>query len=180
VNETTFVLDTSPLAHFARAGELDTLANLLKGFRCVTTKAVAGELRNGITKHPELRLAEDVQWISIVPCDDLPILYLFGQYLNRLGDSERNAGEASVLAWAEHHRAVAYVDDQVACNLGRKRGVRVQRTLHLIVNAVRTGLMTESRAQQLINDLADTDARFPSEARDDLFAWARACDPPLL
>lgn len=68
-------------------------------------------------------------------CDDLDELYLFGQYMNRLGNLERNAGEASVLAWAEAHSAAAYVDDQVACNVGRGRGVRVHRTLQLVISA---------------------------------------------
>jgi predicted nucleic acid-binding protein len=100
--------------------------------------------------------------------------------MNRLGNLERNAGEASVLAWAERHSAIAYVDDQVACNVGRGRGVRVQRTLHLIISSVRSGVLTESRAQLLVASLVDTDARFPQQAREDLFGWARSRNPPLI
>jgi predicted nucleic acid-binding protein len=85
------IFDTTPLNHFARAGELAT-------------------------------------------------------YLNRLGNFERNAGEASVLAWAEAHSAAAYVDDQVACNVGRSRGVRVHRTLQLVIGAFRNGALSESKA----------------------------------
>jgi len=98
----------------------------------------------------------------------------------RLGNLARNAGEASVLAWAEAHGAAAYVDDQVAYNIGRSRGARVHRTLQLIVSAVRATLLSEQRAQALVNSLADSDARFPQAARQDLFAWAQSQHPPLL
>jgi predicted nucleic acid-binding protein len=174
------VFDTSPLNHFARAGELRALRDLVTDFECVTTKAVLGELRKGADTYPAIQDALDLDWIRIVPCDELDELYLFGQYMNRLGNFERNAGEASVLAWAEAHSAAAYVDDQVACNVGRSRGVRVHRTLQLVISAFRTGRIDESSAQSLIKSLADNDARFPAAARDDLFGWARAQHPPLL
>lgn len=118
--------------------------------------------------------------MRVVRCDDLDVLYLFGQYMNRLGNLQRNAGEASVLAWAEAHLAAAYVDDQVACNIARGRGVRVHRTLQLVISAFRADILTESDAQELIRSLADADARFPSAARENLFSWARSQDPPLL
>ncbi len=174
------VFDASPLIHFARANELEALRDLVKDFECVTTKAVLGELRNGAERHSAVRDAIDLDWIATVSCDDLDELYLFGQYMNRLGNLERNAGEASVLAWAEAHSAAAYVDDQVACNVGRGRGVRVHRTLQLVISAFRANILTESRAQDLIKNLADADARFPQAAREDLFGWARSRNPPLL
>ncbi len=167
------VLDASPLNHFARAGELSILQELLVEHQCVTTKAVLAELRRGSESHPRLLDAIGLGWISTVSCDDLDELYLFGQYMNRLGNFERNAGEASVLAWAEAHGAAAYVDDQVACNVGRSRGVTVYRTLRLVIEGYKNGLLPEARAQALIDGLADTDARFPAEARRDLFGWAR-------
>lgn len=174
------VFDASPLSHFARAGELHALRDLVGDFRCVTTKAVAEELRRGAATYPQLRDAIDLDWISVVACDDLEVLYLFGQYMNRLGNLFRNAGEASVLAWAEANNAIAYVDDQVACNVGRSRGVRVHRTLQLVIAAYRDKKLDEPTAQALISRLADTDARFPRTARDDLFGWARTQNPPLL
>jgi predicted nucleic acid-binding protein len=140
------VFDASPLVHFARANEIRALEDLVKDFECVTTNAVLGELRKGIELHPTIRDVIDLDWIVTVSCDDLDELYLFSQYMNRLGNVERNAGEASVLAWAEAHSAAAYVDDQVGCNIGRARGVRVHRTLQLVVSAFRADILTESRA----------------------------------
>jgi predicted nucleic acid-binding protein len=177
---TVIVFDASPLNHFARAGELVVLREIVSDFECVTTKAVRGELGKGVTLHPKVQAALDLDWISTVPCDDLEVLYLFGEYMNRLGSLERNAGEASVLAWAELHGAAAYVDDEVGCKVGRARGVQVHRTLQLVIQAHRLGKMDEARAELLIQGLADSDARFPRAARNDLFGWARSQNPPLL
>lgn len=168
------VLDASPLNHFARAGHLATLQKLIAEHDCVTTRAVIGELQQGAERHPVIRDAIGLDWIRVVPCDELRELYLFAQYMNQLGNEERNAGEATVLAWAEAHGAAAYVDDQVACNLGRNRGVTVHRTLHLIVNAARASLMTEAAAQTIVHALMDSDARFPTAANENLFDWARS------
>jgi predicted nucleic acid-binding protein len=168
------VLDASPLNHFARAGHLATLRKLVAEHECVTTRAVIGELKQGAEQHPEIGDAISLDWLRVVPCDELTELYLFAQYMNHLGNNERNAGEATVLAWAEAHDAAAYVDDQVACNVGRNRGVTVHRTLHLVVNAFRRDLLTEAAAQELVQSLVDTDARFPAAAGEDLFGWARS------
>lgn len=94
------VFDSSPLVHFARADKLAVLRSLVNEFECVTTKAVLGELRTGITLHPITAAALDLEWLATV--------------------------------------------------------------------------------RDLIKGLADTDARFPRAARDDLFAWAREQHPPLL
>lgn len=174
------MFDASPLTHFARAGELATLHALVADFECVTTRAVRGELNNGVSVHPEIEDALRIGWLKEVRCDELQELYLFGEYMNRFGNFERNAGEASVLAWAERHGAAAYVDDEVACRVGRSRGVVVHRTLQLVVAALRTGKLDETRAQDLVRSLADNDARFPKAAREDLFGWARSLSPPLL
>jgi predicted nucleic acid-binding protein len=173
VTTTVLVFDASPLNHFARAYELDALRKIVEEFECVTTKAVLAELRRGSAEYPELHAAIELPWLSVVSCDELDELYVFGQYMNRLGNLERNAGEASVLAWAEVHSAAAYVDDQVACNVGRSRGVTVHRTLQLVVAAYRADALTETAVQLLVDSLADTDARFPAEAREDLLGWAR-------
>jgi predicted nucleic acid-binding protein len=180
MTEGILIFDASPLNHFARAGQLGALEDLVKDYECVTTKAVLGELRQGASRHPAIRDTFDLDWITVVSCDELDELYLFGRYMNRLGNYERNAGEASVLAWAEAHVATAYVDDQVACNVGRARGVKVRRTLQLVINALRSGRLTEDAARELIRSLADAEARFPRAAREDLLQWARSQHPPLL
>jgi predicted nucleic acid-binding protein len=169
----TLVFDASPLVHFARAGEFEVLKQLVNGYRCVTTRAVRDELQRGAAKDARLHEALNVPWLETVSTDELEVLYAFAAYMDRLGNRTRNAGEATVLAWAEVHAATAFVDDQVACNVGRQRRVTVRRTLGLIIDGYRRGLFSEDRAQQLVNALAEEDARFPQEARHDLFDWAR-------
>lgn len=169
----TLIFDASPLNHFARAGKLDTLQQLVSGHRCVVTIAVRQELQAGATRHRELAAIDRLPWIETVRVDGLEELYRVAEYLRRLGSTQRNAGEASVLAWAELNGAIAYVDDQVACNVARARGVTVYRTLNLIVRGHRAGYFTEDQAQGLVVDLASTGARFPPQAQTDLFTWAR-------
>lgn len=170
----TLVFDSSPLNHFARADELDTLAVLVEGHRCVTTQAVHQELQRGAAVDARVGNALHLPWLELVATDDLDVLYVFSAYMDKLGHRQRNAGEASVLAWAEVHDATAYVDDQVACNVGRQQNVAIRRTLDLIVSAYKCDAFTEHQAQGLVTNLVQEDARLPQEARDDLFGWARA------
>jgi predicted nucleic acid-binding protein len=176
----TLVFDASPLNHFARAGELANLRLLVADFDAVTTPPVLGELRLGVAEHPAIADALTLDWIRVVHCDQLNEVYLFSQYMNRLGVAERNAGEASVLAWAESNGATAYVDDKEGCRAGRERGVPVNRTLQLIIAAYRSGRLDQAAAQKLVTALAEVDTRFPALARTDLFGWAGTRNPPLL
>lgn len=166
------MFDASPLNHFARAGELHALRDLVSEYDWVTTKAMLAELRRGAEDHPSLRGALALEWLRTVPCDDLDVLYLFTHYTNQLGNHERNAGEATVLAWAEAHEATAYLDDEVAYNVGRSRQVTVRRTLGLIIAAHKSGGMSEARARALVESLADTDARFHTK-RDSICSAGR-------
>lgn len=167
------VFDAGPLNHFALANELPALQQIVSDRRCVTTDAVREELREGTITHPQLVAVENLPWLEVVSLTTLGELYAFAEYMGRLGQSQRNAGEASVLAWAEVNDAVAFVDDQAACNVGRARGVTVYRTLNLVIRSHRAGHFSEQRAQEIIKALVDTGARFPQRARVDLFGWAR-------
>lgn len=167
------VFDTAPLNHFARAGELDTLRQIVTGYRCLTTAAVLDELRDGATRDARIADALNLDWLEEVRTDELKVLYAFARYMDVLGNDHRNGGEASVLAWVEVHGGVAYIDDQAGHNCARSRGINVRRTLNLILVACDDGLFDEIRAQELVNALVDEDARFPVAARHDLFEWAK-------
>lgn len=140
----------------------------MDGYRCVTTEAVRQELQRGSDNDARIGAALDVPWLEVVDINDLDALYAFAIYMARLGNRRRNAGEASVLVSAEVHDVSAYVDDQVACNVGRQRGVSVRRTLELIIRAYEQGIFFEDRAQKLVTDLVEGDARFPQQAKEDL------------
>jgi predicted nucleic acid-binding protein len=156
------VFDTSVLSAFARARRLELLDLLTAGHRRVTTRAVIDELERGCPDHPELRDALAAPWIEEVPVETPGELRFFAEYSRRLVAGERNIGEASVLAWAEAHQAIAIVDDQAAVQCGRERGVEVRRTLALVARGVKRGVMEAAGACKLVDELVQTGgARFP-------------------
>lgn len=174
--QAVLVFDASPLVHFGRARRLQTLEELVAEYRCVTTRAVKDEVRKWIPTYPQLVEVLDLPWLEEVRTDSRDVLYAFAKYMDRLGDPDRNAGEASVLAWAEVNGAVAFVDDQTACDVAGRNGVDVRRTLALIVRAYTAKLMSADEAQELVRQLVDEEARLPRDAYDDLIGWAQRQD----
>jgi predicted nucleic acid-binding protein len=131
------VFDSAPLSCFARARKLPLLEQLTEGYERVTTRAVLDELSQGVSDYPELRSVSTLEWLQVEPVDGLDELRLFAQYAQRLGSDKHNVGEASVLAWAERHGAIAFTDDHVAVQLARERQVGVRRTLALVACGVK-------------------------------------------
>jgi predicted nucleic acid-binding protein len=167
-----FVFDSAPLSAFARARQLPMLDSLAGADERVTTSAVIEELRAGLGEHPELQDAIDLPWPRVEPLAELPELVLFGKYAQRFGSGTHDVGEATVLAFAEAHGAIAFTDDQLAVQVGREHGVRVVRTLALVARGVRTNLVTEPEAERLVGDLIRAGGRFPFSGGEFL-AWAR-------
>lgn len=167
------VWDASALHHFAKADRIDVLAQLAAPFRNVTTRVVMQELAN----HQLDAAALAGGWLDTVPIDELPELTAYVEWSDRLGLVDaRHAGEATVLAWAQVHDAVAVIDDGEARHLGRKAGRRVHGTLWLVAQAVRSGRETESSVAGLIRAVSDAGARYPAEAVSDFGRWARSQD----
>ena len=166
------VFNTSPLSSFARAGRLDVLARLTSGHSQVTVRAVIDELQGGYGAHPSLQDVERATWLEVVPVDALEELRKFAEYHRQLGSGPRNVGEASVLAWAESHGAIAVLDDQTAVQLGRARGVTVYRTLRLIAEGLKTGVLSPKSSIELVDSLERAGARFPITSVEFL-QWAQ-------
>lgn len=167
-----FVFDSAPLSCFARAGKLRLLEQLTAGHDRVTTRAVLEELDAGVRDYPLLQEVHTLKWLRSEPVDGLPELRLFAEYARPLGAGMHNIGEATVLAWAEFHQATAFTDDEVAVQLGRKRGVTVRRTLALVADGVKRGLLSELEAQALADELVRAGARFPFSPGT-FIAWAK-------
>jgi len=155
------VLDSSVLSSFARARRLQLLERLTADFERVTTTAVVVELGAGTGEHPELANAVQLPWLSARAVESLDEVRLFAAYAARLVAGTRNVGEASVLAWAEAHGAAALVDDQVAAQVGRQRGVTVKRSLALIARGIRRGLLGREEGAALVDELVQAGGRFP-------------------
>jgi hypothetical protein len=92
------VLDAMVLNHFARIDRIDVLRELLVGDECRTTHVVLAEIRAGVAVHPALAAALELEWVCPVPLDTIADLECFAKWVERIGASERDRGEASVLA----------------------------------------------------------------------------------
>ncbi|MEJ3748882.1 hypothetical protein WEI85_37115 [Actinomycetes bacterium KLBMP 9797] len=159
----TYVLDTGPLSHFARSQWLGVLKIVLKDVRVVVPDVVDAELRDGVGQHAYLQAVLDAEWIELVTLDSPAQLAAFIHYEQRLvGPDRRNIGECGVLALAETTtNAVAVVDDRVAGLVGKDRGVEVRRTLGLLCEAIRHGLLTVPLVSALADDLLENSYRLP-------------------
>lgn len=157
-----YVLDTGPLNHFAQAQWLGVLKVVLKDHRVLVPDVVAAELRRGAELHQYLWSVLDADWIETVPLETTEQLSAFVRYERQLvGPDGRNIGECGVLALAESlPHAVAVLDDRVAVAASRGR-VEVRRTLGLLCDAVRAGLLTVPLVSALADDLLEGQYRLP-------------------
>ncbi|MES9509521.1 hypothetical protein ABWJ92_24415 [Streptomyces sp. NPDC000609] len=160
---TAYVLDTGPLSHFAKAQWLGVLKSILKDHSVLIPDVVAEELRNGAEQHHHLRSVLEAEWIRTVPLETSDQLAAFVHYERQLvGPDGRNIGECGVLALAETlPDAIAVVDDRVATAAARGRPVTVRRTLGLLCDAIRAGILTVALVSALADDLLSSEYRLP-------------------
>lgn len=83
----------------------------------------------------------------------------------------RNEGETAVLAIAATMPAQAVVDDSVAYKAAQKAKVPCKRTLALLCQAIRDGLMTTESVSEVVDDLIVTNYRLPF-GRGEFISWA--------
>jgi predicted nucleic acid-binding protein len=167
-----YVFDSAPLSCFARARQLPILDRLTAGNDRVTTRAVVEEIKNGVAAFPDLQDVLDLAWLQVVSADSLDELRLFAKYAARLGSGIHDVGEASVLAWAEAHGAIAFTDDEAAVQAGRDEGVEVRRTLAVVARGIKHGVLSDQEADRLVDDLLRAGGRFPFGAGE-FVRWAR-------
>jgi predicted nucleic acid-binding protein len=173
---TALVIDASVLSPFARAARLGTLERLTTGSRRLVTGAVLAEIERGTDLFSGLADVLSLPWLEIVRSDSVAELVAFAAYTRRLGcTDDRNIGEASVLAYAEANGCAALLDDEVAVQLGRERGLDVRRSLGLIAGAVRDGALRPREAEALVGDLKAGGARYPCTA-EEFIDWCHSAD----
>lgn len=169
---TTLVFDNTPLSHFARAGALPVLEDITTAFRCVAPAEVVQELVRGIPIHPALASAVSLPWVDIVELTEIEEIVAFARYKAELGGgTERNNGEAAVLAWASIHGGTVIIDERAGTRAARRDHIEVHGTLWLITNAMRAGKLPEAEAVSMIDQLAATDMALPVDGAGFL-AWA--------
>lgn len=164
------VFDASPLSSFARAGRLATLLHLSAGDECFVPRAVLEEVKAGRDRYPLLQGVIEAAWLQVVAVDEPDELRVFAEYARRLVAGGRNVGEASALAWAEVHAAVAVVDDLAARKLAQARGVALRGSIGLIHHGVTSSALSVIEGRRLLTDLRAAGAWLPPEEEYD--AWA--------
>jgi predicted nucleic acid-binding protein len=170
------VLDAPPLHHFALIDRLDVLRDLLIGWNSWSTTVVLGELkeRAALQGIPRLAGAVNLDWLTISGLDDSTAeIRCFLQWVARIGEGNRNLGEASVFALAELRSATAITDDDEAKRVARGHGIDVHGTMWLLANACADGKITTVAAGNLIDSLRESGHRLPCTGHS-FPAWCRS------
>lgn len=167
------MVDTGPLSHLAKAGWLSIVRTIAKPGAVVIPDAVERELRQSVHKWPHLRSVLDAHWIDRAVLASDAELQAYAYFSGLLVSGTRNVGEAAVLAYAKVHDAVAVVDDGAAWRAADRLGVMKTRTLKLLCDAVREGLLTKELVSDVADHLNETEYRLPFEPGG-LIAWAEA------
>ena len=157
------VFDTGPLRHFAQAGWLGVLEEIVGERRALAPTAVLAELESTSHRFPEVIDAIDASWVihySLSSYDEIAALAIFGELLV---SGRKNRGEAEVLALAATLPAEAVIDDSTAFEVGKREGIACTRTLPLLCDAIHRELLSLDEVSDIADDLIMTDCRFPFE-----------------
>ncbi|GAA2114970.1 hypothetical protein [Streptomyces synnematoformans] len=165
------VWDTSPLHHAIKAEKIDILGDMARNAgegrrRNLTTQAVIDELL-----YHQLPL-DGLGWLEIVHVDGLEEIHALVRWMERVSGQRSNQGEATVLAYAETHDAIAVIDDRDARRIGRTGGLEVYGSLRIVAESVRVGHTTEYAATALVDALISTGMRYPCPPGE-FITWAK-------
>lgn len=155
------VFDTGPLSHFARAGWLGVLKAVVGSRTAVIPDVVVDELVLGGAIDTRLRTVLDAPWIERRELRTTEELRAFARFSAFLVKGNRNRGEAGVLALASTLEGVAVVDDAAGRKAAERHRIRLQPTLALVCEAIRSELLTVRLASSLADDLIATEYRLP-------------------
>ncbi|WP_420625509.1 hypothetical protein [Candidatus Poriferisodalis sp.] len=157
------MFDTGPLRHFAQAGWLGVLEEIVGERRAIAPAAVLAELESTSRRFPEVADAVNAHWVThyeLSSYDEIAALAMFGELLV---SGRKNRGEAEVLALAATLPAEAVIDDSTAFEVGKREGVTCTRTLPLLCDAMHRGLLSLDEVSDIADDLITTDYRLPFE-----------------
>lgn len=143
------VADATPLIHFARAGLTRLLPTLYE--RVVVPPAVWEEVSGRLEQRAEANVLRDGagQWLE---ARSLPArVRRAAESLTRAAPVGR--GEAEAIALAESLRVAVLMDDRVAVDLARMRGVETRWTTSVVLEAHRRGVLDRTAARQAVEEL---------------------------
>lgn len=165
------VFDTTCVSHFARAGRLDVLDRVTRGWDRVIPNEVAAEVDRGVANYPALLSVFAQPWLTTVELE-FPEVVHAAMFKGELGGRpEEHLGECAVLAWVMQHGGLAIVDDSAACATARHHEIPVRGTLSLVILGYKAGELDRGAAERLVDELTSTDMRLPVDGAN-FFAWA--------
>lgn len=143
------VSDATPLLHLARAGLLDLLPKLYD--RVVVPASVWEETSGRGEPRAEGHVLQEASeaWLEIRSLSAPE---------RRLSEAFRRAapigrGESDAIALAEALRTPVLMDDRVAVDLARMRGIETRWTTSVILEAHRRGVLDRKAARRTVEDL---------------------------
>jgi predicted nucleic acid-binding protein len=169
---TTLVFDNTLLSHAARAARLDFVRLLAQGRRCILPEEVADEFLRGVAEHPALGQIQGAPWLELVKTGEKE-LRDFASFKGRLGGGpKRNNGEAAALAWAKVNGGTVIIDDGAGRTAGADAGLPMMYTLELVIDAIKSGIIDDSAAEEFVDDLLGTEMRLPVDSGLEFITWA--------
>ncbi len=143
------VADATPLLHLARAGHLDLLPKLYE--RVVVPTSVWEETTGQEELRSEAQVLREASqaWLEVRP--------LSARERGASDSFRRGApvgrGEADAIALAEALRTPVLMDDRVAVDLARMRGVETRWTTSVVLEAHERGILNRRAARRVVEDL---------------------------
>ena len=154
MSEICFIVDSSTLSNFARAGYLNLLKTLFHA-GLLTTSDVIEEIERGSEKYPELRtvLNERNLWLKVV--DELTEEERSLIRNLRITHKEFEDGaDASLLAVAKKRNLVLITDDKYLKKIAEQEDVKVVGTVEILEEAINRGLIHGvEELKQIVRDM---------------------------
>jgi len=143
------VSNATPLLHLARAGLLDLLPKLYT--KVIVPASVWEEVMGRGEPRPEAQVLRAVvdAWLEVR--NPSAQERRMSEALRRGAPVGR--GEADAIALAEALKCTLLMDDRVAIDLARMRGVETRWTTSTVLEAHRRGILNRAAARRAIEDL---------------------------
>lgn len=156
------LLDTTVLSNFASVGELTLLREVLKRkeLQPLITPQVQVEFQRGVEKG--LFADTDISWIEVIELTEQE-----AQTFRRLQEVF-GQGEAACLAVALERNLPLATDDMMARDVARRRGVIITGTLGILGWAVKSGLLSLARGDEILKAMREKGYFSPVESLREL------------
>jgi predicted nucleic acid-binding protein len=154
MSEIRFIVDSSTLSNFARAGYLNLLKTLFHA-GLLTTSDVIEEIERGSEKYPELRtvLNERNLWLKVVDKLTKEEQSLI-RSLRITHEKFEEGADASLFAVAKERNLVLITDDKYLKKISEREGVKVVGTVEILEEAINRGLIRSvEELKQIVIDM---------------------------